>query len=382
MEVERQIRIGIDYRPALLNRAGIGRYTRELVRGMAACDLSASISLFAYSWMKPVIPPKISDFQNPRIRYHRKKVPNKILNLLHRFTGVGIETFIGPLDLFHHTHLAFSPLKKTPFVSTVHDTAFLEEGWFPESAAKNLKERAEWLVRHSRLLIVPSVFAAGELVMKLRAQPERIVVTPLGCDHLQTLKTPLPQADPPFFLTVGTIEPRKNHLRILEAFERAAKKIPHHWVIAGGKGWLYEPFFEKLANSPVKNRVRIRETPCDEELASLYRQADFLVYPSLYEGFGLPPAEAMHCGTPVLTSAVASMPEVCAGAAYEVDPRSTDAILEGILEIAGNPTLRSSLREKGKIRARELRWEETARTTLGAYSAACRGVTGSMKKFF
>lgn len=379
--IENLVKIGLDYRPALLKRSGIGRYTRELVRAMAHLESSPDLMLFGHSWKKPIVKESELGITDTRAKLIRRRFPSRVLHLLQNVAGIGIEQFLGPMDLFHYTDFVYPPLRKTPFVATIHDAAFLQEGFFSEETADYLKQRSIWAIRQSRRLIAPSAFTAGELVLRLGAKPGRIAVIPLGSDHIEPVS--VESKNPPYLLTVGTLEPRKNHLRVLQAFEKiVAKKFPHRWIVAGEKGWLYEPFLEALSKSPARDRVEIREAVEENELASLYCGADLMIYVSLYEGFGLPLLEAMRCGTPVLSSVISSMPEICGDAAEYADPESVNSIAEGIEKVISDSARSSWLREAGKQRAAHFTWKETAEQTLSLYQNALEGREGSLVRLF
>lgn len=372
------MRVGLDYRSALLGRSGIGRYTRELCRALGKLPETPPMALLGHSWKKPAF--AMSELGlRPPLQLFRHRVPSRAMRWAHTIAGISTERWLGSIDLFHFPDFVYPPLRPTtPFVATLHDAAFLEPGFFPAQTAEALRERAAWAVAHARLLLAPSAFAAGELVIRLGAKPSKVVVTPLGCEHLPTAKASDAERShgtsaTPYLLTVGTIEPRKNHRRILEAIESLhAKGFPHRWIVAGQKGWMCEPFFESLRRSPSRERVEILFDCAESKLAALYAGATALVYASLYEGFGLPLVEAMRAGTPIVTSAIASMPEVCADAAVFVDPRESASIADGIAQLIEKPALASRLLEAGPRRAAAFSWERCARATLGAYTMALR----------
>jgi glycosyltransferase involved in cell wall biosynthesis len=172
----------------------------------------------------------------------------------------------------------------------------------------------------------------------------------------------------PYILNVGTLEPRKNLAGLLQAFARARRKgLPHSLVVVGANGWGNSSVERLVDELGIREHVHVSGFVDDQTLPRLYAAADFFVYPSLYEGFGLPVLEAMACGAPVITSNVSSMPEVAGGAALLVDPRSTDELCDAMLRLAGDGQLRSLLRVKGKERAGQFSWERTAEQTWQIY---------------
>jgi len=183
----------------------------------------------------------------------------------------------------------------------------------------------------------------------------------------------LPKSADPYVVTVARVDNRKNHVRMLAAFERlVAEGLPHRWIVAGPPGYGSEHFERALADSPARDRVDWRRFVPEAELARLVAQADLCLFASLAEGFGLPPLEAMAAGTAVVTSCVTSMPEVCDDAALFVEPTDVERIFEGARRVLTERDLREELVLRGRRRARAFPWRETARQTLIAYQMATR----------
>jgi glycosyltransferase involved in cell wall biosynthesis len=175
-----------------------------------------------------------------------------------------------------------------------------------------------------------------------------------------------------FLLTVGTLEPRKNLSLLVTAFAEAVRACPanEQLVIAGGRGWLTGPLLETIEKSPVRNRIVLTEYLHDEDLRALYSACRGFIYPSMYEGFGLPPLEAMACGAPVITSRIPALEETTGGAALLFDPKSADDLTRNILALLGSETKRRELSLAGRQRAAEFSWETTARLTWQVYEEA------------
>ena len=172
----------------------------------------------------------------------------------------------------------------------------------------------------------------------------------------------------PFLLYVGTLEPGKNVKRIIEAFDQIAEQFPEHLlVLAGGKGWLYEPILEAARHARAADRIIFTGHVGDNEVVELLNFCEAFVYPSLYEGFGLPPLEAMACGAPVIASNSSSLPEVTGDAALTVDPESVPEIAQAMKDLLSNPSKRADLRARGLERAKLFSWEKAARQTLDVY---------------
>ena len=172
---------------------------------------------------------------------------------------------------------------------------------------------------------------------------------------------------------MGTLEPRKNLTTLLQAFarlRRAGQVDPAlRLVLAGARGWLDEPIFRTVRSFGLDEAVHFPGFIDDDDLPDLYRGAAAFVFPSLYEGFGLPVLEAMACGAPVVTSNTSSMPEVAGGAAMLVDPRDVDGLAAAIARVLRDEGLRARLRAAGLARARQFSWETAARQVLDAYAA-------------
>jgi len=182
--------------------------------------------------------------------------------------------------------------------------------------------------------------------------------------------------DAPFALFVGRVEPRKNPVRVLEAFARCRARLGASFrlVIAGDKTWSAAEVDAAIARLGIGAFVDQLGHNAFEELIALYNAAEMLVYPSLWEGFGLPILEAMACDTPVVTANISSMPEVAGDAAVLVDPMDPASIAEGMVAVATDPALRETLRTRGRARAAQFSWDTTARRTIDAYlRAASRG---------
>lgn len=261
-----------------------------------------------------------------------------------------------------------------PCVVTVHDLGYL---YCPEAHRRLDRWYLDWTTRrHAHLaarVIADSQATRADLIRLYQADPERVVVVYPGRDES------FEQADPgaiaavkarhnirgQYLLFLGTLQPRKNLARLVDAFARL-EPASHdlQLVLAGKKGWLTDDLFTRLKSLGMERRVVFTGYVTDEDKAALLSGALALVYPSLYEGFGLPVLEAMACGTPVLTSNVSSLPEVAGDAALLVDPLDTDAISAGMSRLTTDADLRDTLVEKGHAQVARFSWADAAREIL------------------
>ena len=382
------MRVGIDYRPALVNREGIGRYARELVRGLIELNFGGNLGLFGYTLAGKRFSRDELGLSGPEARVRpellRLRWPSKALPWLLGRLGKGVDDLSGGCHVFHHTQYARLAVRQAVEVATIHDCLYLKEADYVDPrSAERMAATARELAANAKRILVPSEFVGAEIVMHFGAWPSQITVTPLGCDHMARALPPggFPPAEEPYLLTVARVDNRKNHVRMLAAFERLVREgLPHRWVVAGPRGHGSEHFERALARSSAAKRVEWRRDVPEAELPRLYAQADLFLFASLGEGFGLPPLEAMAAGTPVVTSAITSLPEVCGDAAWLVDPAEEERIFEAARRMLTEPELAREFVAKGLVRARQYTWRETARQTLLAYQKATEPVEDEAPK--
>ena len=230
------------------------------------------------------------------------------------------------------------------------------------------------VARGARLVLTPSRATRRDVVADLGIREDRVVSIPYAAAEMfrPVAEPPKhPGLDRPYFLFVGTIEPRKNLVRLMDAFAGFAREVPGvNLVLAGQRGWKCEEIYARAARADVARRTIILDYVSEDSLPSLYSHALACVYPSLFEGFGFPVVEAMACGTPVLTSNTTSLAEIGEGACVLVDPLDVNAISNGLRLLAQSQELRDDLRARGLVRAASFSWEETGRQTLAAYRRA------------
>jgi glycosyltransferase involved in cell wall biosynthesis len=267
-----------------------------------------------------------------------------------------------------------------PVVTTVHDVSFLEHPeFFTPFRARQLRLTVARTVRRAAKVLTPSEFSKRAIMRAYGVPEEKIEVTPNAVSpHFRPLSREGSAqwiADRfgyrnPIVLTVGDLQPRKNHLRLIEAFAsllRENPRIPHDLVLAGKSTW-YEPEIRRAAvKSGFANRIHFTGWVSDEDLLRLYGACEVFVFPSLYEGFGIPILEAMACGRAVACSGITAMPEVANGAGLFFDPYSVREMALVLRDLLRDPQLRQTMERHGERRAADFSWSRTAERTLAVY---------------
>ncbi|MFC1643518.1 glycosyltransferase family 4 protein [Chlamydiota bacterium] len=278
-------------------------------------------------------------------------------------------------DVIHFTNNIVSYFGSVPAVVTIHDMLpFVLPESFVSLHGAYQRAYFKYAVKKAKKIITDSENSKTDICRILQVKEEKIKVIPLGTnlstkhidDNLISKQIKELCISKPFILYAGAIHPRKNIGRLIEAFSnlKREKKIPHVLVIAGVFRWKKNDSINTESFDSIKDDVVFTGRVNDEELISLYKQCDVFVYPSLYEGFGLPVLEAMSFGAPVVTSNTSSLPEVAGDGAVLVDPENIGEIAEGIFKIIDNRTFAELLRNKGKERAALFSWENTTQKVL------------------
>jgi glycosyltransferase involved in cell wall biosynthesis len=350
---------------------GIGTYVWELGSALMGLDPPVRLRPFHCRW--PTAPPRMWMLEEPPV-----EVPGSIRTVYPRWDLLGRPGLPGALadaSIVHATNPAAIPPAGTgqKLVVTVHDLAFRH---FPEMYPREWR----WLyeaglraaVRRADAVLTPSRSTADDLLARTTLEKERVHVTPLAPSLATTDEDPalvierlrLPR---PYLLHVGTIEPRKNLVRLVRAYRKvAARGLPHALVLTGAAGWRPEALLQELAVDAPGTVVRT-SLLSEEELDAVFRGADAFVYPSVYEGFGLPVVEAMARGVPTVVSTASSLPEVAGDAALGVDPNDVDSIARAVERVLTDETLADELRRRGREQAARFSWARTARDTLRVY---------------
>jgi glycosyltransferase involved in cell wall biosynthesis len=374
------MRIGFDGKVLSSQAGGIGTSGFNLVR---SCVLEAAKTYPQLEFVIFTGPHTCLDGvqgTNWRVDERFRHIESSLLRLL-LYIPRGLRA--QRIDVFHGFDHIGVPLfaKVGRYVATIHDMVpLIWPQWVTRKHRLVVTAAYHRLGQQADLVITPSEATKADIVRHLHISPERIEVIPWGCEErFQSTgdrdrfaavqqKYHLPAR---YLLFVGTLEPRKNLTTLLHAFamlheERHREDLK--LVVAGRMGWLYDAIFATVKTLALAEDVIFTGFVDDEDLPHLYRGAQLFVFPSLYEGFGLPILEAMASGVPVVTSHTASMPEVAGDAAMLVDPHDPKAIAEGIAQVLAEDQLREVLTQKGLARARRFTWESAAQKTLELYT--------------
>jgi len=370
------LRIGIDYTSAHHQTAGIGRRTREMVRALADLGIPHTVRLFVQEARQDDLPARPGD----NFSWHPTRLSERWIARLWqraRLPLPRVTWWTGPLDLYHSPDFVLPPLPPgVPGVLTVHDLSFVRT---PDSTMPGMQrylgEGVPRSVARAAHVVAVSECTKADLVEMYGTPPEKISVIYAGvqphfepvedAERLQAVRRRYGLGQEPFILTVGTLQPRKNHLRLVQAFARL--EGGYRLVISGGPGWDYEAVPAEVARLGLEKRVVFPGFVADEDLPALYSAADLFVYPSLYEGFGLPVLEAMACGTPVVAASDSALPEVVGEAGLLADPLDVDALAEAMKRLLADADWRERMVEAARARAATFTWERAARQLLALY---------------
>jgi glycosyltransferase involved in cell wall biosynthesis len=371
-------RITLDYTPAIQQHAGIGRYADELTRALITLYPEDDWQLFYVDPEQRTPAPPLDEL--PRMTLRQSNKPWRLRVLLSTYLRRGQDQTIGPTEIFHATDHLLPRLVHARSVFTLHDlTALTFPSAHTQLNRRFLQLRLPYFLRAANLVIAVSAATQRDAMRVYRLPAERLRVIHHGIDSCFRPAAPEVQArvraryqlPDRFILSVGTLEPRKNLITLLDAYHALrAEGSDMALVIAGGRGWHSEPFFNRLRTLGLENTVRLLGRVPDEDLPALYTLAEVFTFPSLYEGFGLPVLEAMACGTPVLCSNSSSLPEVAGEAALLIVPTDIREWTQALAQITHNTSLQTDLRERGIKQAMRYTWEATARQTYDIYKQA------------
>lgn len=378
-------RIAIDYTAGAWQGAGIGRYTRELLREvirLAPADYT--FVLFYAAGFPGTVVPYAAELaalaaSRPGVTTYGIPLPERRLTQFwHRLRiPLRVEWLVGDFDLLHAPDFVLAPTAK-PGIVTIHDLSYLVH---PECAvpgvAQYLRSAVPPSLARAAVVFADSIATKRDLEHYYAVKSNRIEVVyaavaprfrPMSAADTAPVaaRYDLPAR---FVLAGGTLEPRKNYVRLFEAFALAAQQaeLPP-LVVFGRRGWLYEDILAAPVRLGIADRVRFLEFLDDKDLPAVYNLARAFVYPSLYEGFGLPPLEAMACGTPTLVSDAASLPEVVGDAALQVAPTDVAGMAAQLIRVLTDDDTRATLRTSGPVQAQSFSWTTAAHSVLRQYA--------------
>ena len=362
-------RIGIDARLTYYTQGGIAQYTQHLIREFAGLD----------SPHRFFIVQSRKDSRNLAIGSNQRRI-RAWTPAHHRYErrALAVELLPHRLDLLHSPDFIPPLGGRFRTVITVHDLAFLHYPQFhTDESRRYYGGQIREAVQVADRIIAVSEATKKDLIELLDVPPEKIAVVLEAASEQYRPATPAELArlrqklglEGPYILFVSTIEPRKNISGLLRAYARLRHEMPDPplLVVAGAKGWLYEAIFGLYKELELGESVRWLGPVQGDDLPVLYSGAEVFCLPSFYEGFGLPPLEAMACGTPVVVSDRASLPEVVGDAGLYVTPEEPETITEALLRVLTDPELAADLRERGLARVEQFSWGRAARETLAVY---------------
>ena len=366
--------IYLDVSAAVHRRAGLGRYAESLTRALVAAEADRYAVFYNRErGIQPLAGLERLPSRTVALGYK----PWRMLVWIGHLARVGLDRLLPDAELFHATEHLLLPLRSVPTILTVHDLIFRHlpmhhkplNRWYLNVTMPLYCRRATHVIAVSectrRDLIAAYDLPEDKVTVvheaaapRFRLQPPEAVSAVRSCYGLPDR----------YLLFVGTIEPRKNLAFLLSVFEAIrAAGLSDGLVIVGRRGWLYDDFFARLEQSPVRDAVLFPGYVLDEDLPAVYSGAQGLVFPSVYEGFGLPVLEAMACGTPVVASNASSLPEIGGDAALYSDPLDVEGMTETVRRLLCDAELRELLRARGLERAAEFSWERAAAGTRAVY---------------
>jgi glycosyltransferase involved in cell wall biosynthesis len=370
------MRIALDAIPLVGAKTGIGHYTDALAEWLARVNQNHQYELlspFDFAF----------DARNGKPENLSKRF-FPVRSVFRKWWLVGLPTMlqISPVDLFHGTNYSIPVFAPCPTVVTVHDMSLFAQSDTHESLnVARGRRRIPIMARRASKIIAPSEWTKQEIIKYLGTRSEKISVI---YEAAREKMEPLPlsacqgsidrhQIRRPYLLYVGTIEPRKNLLTLIRAYDELLKTSRHRpqLVLCGGRGWLDDGVFKLVEELRLQDQIRFTGYVDDADLPALYSAAEVFVYPSLYEGFGLPPLEAMACGTPVVTSNSSSLPEVVGKAGSMHDPHNYRALAECIVKLFDDAAAQNHFKLAGLEQASRFSWERVARETQAVYDELC-----------
>ena len=381
----RVIKVAVDATPLLGQRTGVGEFCSGILRAMAGME-ELDVSAFAVSWRRrgelvPLLPQGIAALQHP--------MPARPMHWLWRAASrPAVEWWVGHPDVVHGTNYVVPPTRRAARVVSIHDLSTVKYPELCEQATLVFPALMRSAIADGAWVVVPSSFVASEVQESLGAAQDRVRVVPYGVPTARAAasnaegldgalaKEPESVASLPgwvrrYILALGTLEPRKDLPSLVQAFDAiAGERKDLALVVAGRDGWGAGAFDEAVSRARFSGQVLRLGYVSEADRDQLLAGAAVFAYPSLYEGFGFPPLEAMRAGVPVVATTAGSLPEVVGGAAITVEPGDVDALAGALEMLLDSSEVRSRLIAMGKARSAELTWDRCARGLLDVYRAA------------
>lgn len=366
----------------LINKpTGVQYYIKNLVNELINQHSKTTFEIFLWGENKHIT----KHFNQEHVAIHNVKFfSNKLARIAVENTYLPFYFNKKQFNVFHGPAYVLPYFTPIPSVLTVHDLIAFEHPEFcQDQSVIYFNFFLPRSVKKATKIIAVSQTVKNTIIEKFKISGDKIDVIYLGVsekfrnnlkeDYLQEVKNKykLPSQ---FFLFVGNIEPKKNLDRLLEAFIKLKRNtdIPHKLVIVGKPGWKYKSFFNLLSKSNHSEDVVLTNYVCENDLPAIYNLCDVFVFPSLYEGFGIPALEAMACGKAVLISNKGALPEITGNNCLQVDPYSIDEIANGMYNLITDASLKNNLIEKSLKWVKDFTWENTAKRTLKVYEDVCR----------
>lgn len=364
------MKIGIDARALNGQLGGDETYMRNTVRALAAVDADNDYTLFL---QQPLPRSGIAGTEHMRRVAIRAYGP-----LVSAAMSLPLSIARRRIDVLHVQYMA-PLLCPGRIVVSVHDIAYERHPeFFTAESVAAMRAYIPRTIRRSTAVLTPSEYSRRDIVDFYGLAPEKIVVAPCAADPIfRSIRDQAALAriltryhtGERFILCVGNVQPRKNLKTLIDAYVRVrrADATQHKLVMVGRKAWLYDDTFAAARASGYQDDLIFTGYVPDDDLVALYNAADLFVYPSLFEGFGLPPLEAMACGTPVVTSNTSALPETVGNAALTIDPLDVEALAQAMATVLNEEAVHAALSERGIKRASVFSWEATARIILDVY---------------